>query len=121
MALVAEYPRFVGCIVGQVVRYLRILYFFRDSLRYWRWRHRRRHLERTVVVVVVIAGIVAVAVVHFVEDWEECIERYGVEFVEKYAKRYTNANSVLDLQHLLRRREEYVVPFQLIEVSEVRN
>ena len=62
-----------------------------------------------------VVGIVAVAVVvRFAEGWEECIERYEVEFVEKYAKRYTNANSVLDLQHLLRRREEYVVPFQLI-------
>ena len=73
------------------------------------------------IVAVAVVAVVAVAVVRFAEGWEECIERYEVEFVEKYAKRYTNASSVLDLQHLLRRREEYVVPFQLIEVSEVRN
>lgn len=119
--VVAGYLHFADCIVVLVVRYLRILYSCRGWLRCWHWRHRRHHrFERTLVVAV--AGTVAVAVVvRFVEDWEGYIERYEVEFVELYAKHYRSANFVLDLRHLLRRREEYVVPFQWIDCDGVRN
>lgn len=115
MALVvAEYLRFANCIVVPVGRYLRILYSCRGWLQCWHWLYRRHHLfERRLVVAVVQTVAVAVAVVvRFVEDWEGYIERYEVEFVELYAKHYMSANFVLDLRHLLRRREEYVVPFQ---------
>jgi len=98
MVIVAEYPRFGDCIVVPIDRCLRIIYSCRDLSPCWHWRHRPHHqFEPTVLVAAVAAAVAAVA--RFVVGWEECIERFEVEFVEKYAKRYRNANFVPGLRH----------------------